>query len=106
MFGIDDNPGTEALRQFETCKRVLLEELDVEPSISTIGLYYKIVKDNLRDSNHNLKPEEIDHRKAEIQINETLTRISNLISLQESIQEEILNEIHTLEETSEDRLNR
>ncbi|MFO8036944.1 MAG: tetratricopeptide repeat protein [Anaerolineales bacterium] len=36
-----------ALRQFEECKRVLMEELNHEPADETIGLYHKIHKGEL-----------------------------------------------------------
>jgi adenylate cyclase len=36
-----------ALRQFETCKRLLKQELDLEPALETIALYQKIQDGNL-----------------------------------------------------------
>jgi predicted ATPase/DNA-binding SARP family transcriptional activator/uncharacterized protein HemY len=55
-----DGQRTAALAQYETCKRVLAEELDVEPSVETRELYEQIKHGNLSkgSSGHPNQPDQ------------------------------------------------
>ncbi len=91
---------TSALRQFETCRKMLKEEFGVEPDETTISIYRKIVQcttdsfDKLPCPSSNLDFDPLD-RASYI---ESLEKIKELVAMQESIQAQLLKKIQTIEE--------
>jgi DNA-binding SARP family transcriptional activator len=87
---------TDALRQYERCRRALAAELGVEPARSTRQLYEQIKADYLDDlpppsSNHSLV------MAAQTPLNHTLDRLRQLYLLVNDVQRRLYQEIEALE---------
>lgn len=91
---------TSAIRQFETCRRMLKEEFGVEPSETTVDIYQKIIQskndpfDDLPCTSNPLDMEPIDR----VSYIASLEKIKELVALQESIQEQLLKKIQIIED--------
>jgi DNA-binding SARP family transcriptional activator len=89
---------TSALRQFESCKNSLKEELGVEPSHRTLGLFNQIVNDEPQAGQMAiLQFNDLQRNLLSERINERLQRIEGLVGAQSIIQEQIKNEIREIE---------
>lgn len=91
---------TSAIRQYETCRKMLKEEFGVDPGETTISIYQKIVQskndslDKLPCSSPNPYFDPLD-RVSYIQ---SLEKIKELVAMQESIQQQLLKKIQIIEE--------
>lgn len=86
---------TTALHQYEHCKTILKEELDVEPSNRTFLLYQQIKNDDLYDQSYN-NGSKINDEKSSVA--KRFSRIKSLLETQKAIYLQLPREIQELED--------
>ena len=87
-----------ALRQFESCRNSLNEELGVEPSNSTMILVNQIANDNLQKEHESIvKANNSTSKSLMNHLHQRLRRLERLVEVQSALQENIINEIHEIE---------
>jgi DNA-binding SARP family transcriptional activator len=94
---------SEALRQFDRCKVVLMEELDVYPSNKTTRLYNHIVREGFEISNREIMSTNGIHKIKESHFINSLSRLKQNASTQLSYQRRLLQEIQLLENLLKDK---
>ena len=96
---------TSALRQFEACRDALRVEFDIEPGENVMELYHQITKDSPGDltPGPELVPEQLSDRRSISGVNSSLVNIRELLALQSSIPDQIMEEIQAIEEALSSR---
>lgn len=90
---------TSALRQFDACRNALRQEFDIEPGETLITLYRQLTDTSLGDLVSSSDPYQGKHsgQLSNSEINASLIKIKELLTLQASIPDQIMRKIQAIE---------